>query len=498
MDFLDYMQMSAGQKFAYKFKTFFKTLPSNIGKVFTLFGQKVIKLLNAIAKGFANYGRNFVKGDIFTKLSYIIMGAGSIGHKQIVKGILYLVLEVLYFLFMIGFAVPYGLSQFFTLGTVETHIEKDTWGVQTEIQGDNSMHILLISVMAMIVTIAFFVFYLMNIKSAIAAQETIKAGKKPIGIKRELLIFLDERFHITLLSLPVALILCFTVLPIIFTVFIAFTNYDQFHQAPQKLFTWIGFKNFADVFYDNPEKSYTFGKILGWTIVWAFFATFTNYIGGMVLALLINKKGIKFKGLWRTLFVITIAVPNFVTLLVMNQLLADQGTLNLTLKDWGLISDSIPFLSDANYARVVVILVNMWIGVPYTMLSTSGILMNIPEDLYESAKIDGANAFQTFMKITLPYMLFVTTPYLISSFVGNINNFNVIYLLTGGEPKSTDYYSGAGKTDLLVTWLYKLTANNKDYNLAAVIGIIIFVICAIASLITYNMSKSAKDEEAFG
>ena len=109
------------------------------------------------------------------------------------------------------------------------------------------------------------------------------------------------------------------------------------------------FKNFADVFYDNPEKSYTFGKILGWTIVWAFFATFTNYIGGMVLALLINKKGIKFKGLWRTLFVITIAVPNFVTLLVMNQLLADQGTLNLTLKDWGLISDSIPFLSDANY-----------------------------------------------------------------------------------------------------------------------------------------------------
>ena len=218
----------------------------------------------------------------------------------------------------------------------------------------------------------------------------------------------------------------------------------------------------------------------------------------MVLALLINKKGIKFKGLWRTLFVITIAVPNFVTLLVMNQLLADQGTLNLTLKDWGLISDSIPFLSDANYARVVVILVNMWIGVPYTMLSTSGILMNIPEDLYESAKIDGASAFQTFMKITLPYMLFVTTPYLISSFVGNINNFNVIYLLTGGEPKSTDYYSGAGKTDLLVTWLYKLTANNKDYNLAAVIGIIIFVICAIASLITYNMSKSAKDEEAFG
>lgn len=156
MDFLDYMQMSAGQKFLYKFKTFFKNLPSNIGKAFTLLGQKVIKLLNTIVNGFANYGRNFVKGRYFHKTFLVIMGAGSVGHKQIVKGILYFVLEVLYFAFMIGFAVPNGLSQFFTLGTVETHIEKDTWGVQTEIQGDNSMHILLISVMAMIVTIAFF------------------------------------------------------------------------------------------------------------------------------------------------------------------------------------------------------------------------------------------------------------------------------------------------------------------------------------------------------
>lgn len=506
MDFLDYMQMSAGQKIAYRVKTFFTNIPSNLVKFFTLIGQKLINLLNIILNGFAFYGRTFAKSGIFVKLSYIIMGAGNIAYRQIVKGLLFLAVEVVYFVFLFGFAIPYGWSMLainngdlgVTLGYNQSTTIKDDWGVATEIPGDNSMHILLISVMAFIVTIAFIAIYIANIKSAKNAEDTVKAGQKPIGFKQEIAILLDERFHITLLTLPIALILCFTVLPIVFTIFMAFTNYDQFHQAPQKLFGWVGFQNFADVFFDNPEKSYTFGKILGWTIIWAIFATFTNYIFGMILALLINKKGIKFKGMWRTLFVITIAVPNFVTLLVMNQLLADQGTLNLSLQEWGITSGTIPFLSDATYARVVVIIVNMWIGIPYTMLITSGILMNIPEDLYESAKIDGANAFQTFMKITLPYMLFVTTPYLISSFVGNINNFNVIYLLTGGNPKSTDYYSGAGKTDLLVTWLYKLTVTNKDYNLAAVIGIIIFAICAIASLITYNMSKSAKDEEAFG
>lgn len=497
MDFLDYMQLSTGQKIAYKVKMFFKNIPSNIAKFFTAIGQKIIKFISVIINGFIFYGSTFVKGGIGVKLSYLIMGAGNIFKGQILKGLLYLGIEVLYFFYLFGFAVKY-VKDFFTLGTLEPVEVTDPtgWGTQI-IPRDVSLDILLVSIMTFMITIAFFVMYIMNIKSAKAVEDTLAAGKKPISFKKEALMFLDERFHVTLLGLPIALIICFTILPIVFTIFLAFTNYDNMHQKPN-LFGWVGFQNFADVFYNNPEKSYTFGKILGWTFVWAIFATFTNYIFGMILALLINKKGIKFKAMWRTLFVITIAVPNFVTLLVMKQLLADAGTLNLSLMNWGVISEAIPFLSDANWARVVVIIVNMWIGIPYTMLITSGILMNIPEDLYESAKIDGANAFQTFMKITLPYMLFVTTPYLISTFVGNINNFNVIFLLTGGEPKSSDYYSGAGKTDLLVTWLYKLTLTNQDYNLAAVIGIVIFVICAVASLITYNMSKSAKDEEAFG
>ena len=161
--------------------------------------------------------------------------------------------------------------------------------------------------------------------------------------------------------------------------------------------------------------------------------------------------------------------------------------------------------SAINWARVkiinemipTIIVINMWAGVPYTILQTSGILMNIPEDLYESARIDGATPVVQFFEITLPYMLFVTTPYLIQSFVGNINNFNVIYLLTKGDPKKDPTLFQAGQTDILVTWLFKLTLDESNYNMAAAIGILVFIVCATLSLITFNLSKSSRNEEEF-
>ena len=148
-------------------------------------------------------------------------------------------------------------------------------------------------------------------------------------------------------------------------------------------------------------------------------------------------------------------------------------------------------------AKITILLVNLWVGIPYVMLITTGLLMNIPEELYESAKIDGANSFQTFRKITLPYMLFVTGPYLLTSFTGNLNNFNIIFLLNQGKPQSLSLSGGAGYTDLLVTWLYKMTVEDTNYKMAAVIGIMVFVVTAVVSLVVYNMLPSVKDEEGF-
>jgi len=176
---------------------------------------------------------------------------------------------------------------------------------------------------------------------------------------------------------------------------------------------------------------------------------------------------------------------------------AADGLINTNLMKWGWISSPLPFWTDPVWARVTIIVINIWIGIPYLMLIATGILMNIPADLYESARIDGANAFQMYRKITLPYMLFVTGPYLLTSFTGNINNFNVIFLLSGGKPLSLELASSAGHTDLLITWLYKMTVNETNYKLAAVIGILVFIVTAVINLIVYNLIPSVKNEEDF-
>lgn len=308
---------------------------------------------------------------------------------------------------------------------------------------------------------------------------------------------MNEGFAGTVLFLPVTFATTLVILPLLFTIFVAFTNFNGTNSG-NNLFKWVGFENFATLFAGtgaNQNMSATIWALLGWTLVWAFFATFLNYILGMILALLINKKGIKLKKMWRTIFVVTIAIPQFVSLLAMSRILGDAGPVNTWLmQNFG---QMIPFLSDGRIAKVTVIVVNCWVGVPYTMLITSGILMNIPEDLYESARIDGAGPFTQFTKITLPYMLFVTGPYLITQFIGNINNFNVIFFLTGGQPNYPIYYK-ANQTDLLITWLYKITTGSgNEYNVASTLGIFIFIICAFLSLIMYARIGSTKREEDF-
>jgi arabinogalactan oligomer/maltooligosaccharide transport system permease protein len=199
----------------------------------------------------------------------------------------------------------------------------------------------------------------------------------------------------------------------------------------------------------------------------------------------------------------TIAVPQFISLLYVSKMFAQNGLVNGFLMNLGWIDSPLPFWTDKDWARVSVIIVNIWIGIPYLMLMATGILMNIPADLYESAKVDGANTWQQYTKITLPYMLFVTGPYLLTSFVGNLNNFNVIYLLTGGNPLNTELGTpgGAsiGSTDLLITWLFKMTLGSTEskYYSASVIGILIFVVVAVLSLIVYNIIPSTKNEEDF-
>lgn len=497
MKYIDYKQLNPFQKLWYNLSSFFVALPGNIAKIFKTIGSFFAKIGIGIGKGVAGYVTRFIKGDWAVKLSYIIMGFGNIMKGQIIKGLLFLITEAAYICYIIFFGWQY-IAKFGTLGDTEAglNVVDGEWVMSG---GDNSMLILLYGVLTIVLTVIFLVIYFANTKSAYKTQQTVAAGEKPTTFISELKELLDHRFHVTLLAFPTLTISAFTILPLIFMILIAFTNYNKAHLAPGKLFTWTGFQTFAEVFEmtEGASKGETFLELTKWTIIWAVFATVLNYILGMIVALMINKKGIKLKALWRTLFVVTVAVPQFVTLLLMNQMLQEDGAINVLLQNLGLIDKGILFLNGtALVARITVIVVNCWIGIPYTILITSGILMNIPADLYESATIDGAGPVKSFFKITLPYMLFVTTPYLITNFIGNINNFNVIYLLTNGGPTTEKLYQ-AGHTDLLVTWLFKLTMTSQDYNLAAAVGILVFIVCATLSLVTFNLTKSAKNEEEF-
>lgn len=437
------------------------------------------------------------EGDMTTRLSAVVMGLGSICHGQAVKGVLYLAAELAWLAFMVQSGL-YNLKMLVTLGEVE---QQEVWDeaqqVYLYVQGDQSILLLLYGVATILITLVMFLVWRGSLKSAYKAQCLQSSGGHVNTFREDLATLLDENLYRLLMTPPMFFITALTILPLVFMICMAFTNYSKIGNH-LVLFDWVGLENFATLFDSNSILGSTFWSVLAWTLVWAVFATFTNYIFGMLLALLINREDTRFKGFWRFCFVLSSAVPMFVSLLIMRTMLQPNGAVNVLLRSLGLIAPdaSLPFFTDPTWARVTVIVVNIWVGVPYTLMQLTGVLQNIPAELYDAAKVDGAGPVRTFFSITLPYMLYVTTPYLIATFTGNVNNFNVIYLLSGGDPV-TNLASTAGSTDLLVTWLYKLTIDKQYYNVGAVVGIMTFIILSVGALFSYRRSKSYKEEGGF-
>ncbi len=504
---LEYLRLPKWRRFLYTLVCLIVGIPTGIWNGLKGIWKAIQKFCSKVSYEFVDVFVTFKEGDWKTRMSYFIMGFGSIARGQVLRGVLFLLMEVVFIVYMI-FGGVHWLSMLPSLGLKgpEKNIYDPDLDQFTTVYNDNSFKILLYGVLTIFFIVALIFTWRLNIKQNKIAEGILKSGKKLKSGKQDLHSLVDDQFHRTLLSLPLMGILIFTVMPIIFMILVAFTNYDSLNDGYiNNLFHWVGMDNWNTMlsFGDgNAKYSITLGEILSWTLIWAFFATFTNYFLGMAVAMVINKKGIKGKKFWRTCLVVTIAVPQFISLLYISKMFAPNGLVNGLLMDWGWIKQILPFWTDKTWARITVIIINIWIGIPHLMLMATGILMNIPADLYESAKVDGANAWQQYMKITLPYMLFVTGPYLLTSFIGNMNNFNVIYLLTGGGPTNLDasgVLGAPGETDLLITWLFKMVTTSEPaaYNLASVIGIIVFVVVAGISLIVYNVMPSTKNEEDF-
>lgn len=502
---LEYLRLSKWRRFLYVVACFFAAIPLWFRDLGVSVGRFFKKFVLSIINDFKDIGNTFRNGDTATRLSFFIMGFGSIKRGQILRGLLFLLFELVFIFYMV-FSGVYWLSMVPSLGHKGPEvIYSEVYDTYRTVYNDNSFKILLYGVLTVFFIIAFVYTWRLNVKQNKIAQGILDSGKKLRSGKDDLRSLVDDQFHKTLLALPLTGILIFTVMPIVFMILVAFTNYDGTHDGfANNLFGWVGFDNFSELLsWSAGNNSYaaTFGEVLTWTLIWAFFATFSNYFLGMLVAMMINKKGIRMKKVWRTILVLTIAIPQFISLLYVSKMFAQNGIVNGVLMDLGWIKEPLPFWTDPTWARFTVIIINIWIGIPYLMLIATGILMNIPQDLYESAKIDGANSIQQYTKITLPYMLFITGPYLLTSFTANMNNFNVIYLLSSGGPVNGAAATAGGTvgyTDLLITWLFKLTTQeNASYYKASVIGIMVFIVVALISLVVYSLLPSVKNEEDF-
>lgn len=482
-----------------------------MAKVYT--SEKKETALGSVGRFFKEFFTAVAKGDFFVKLSLIWWGAGYIRRKQLIRTILITAVEAAIILFSIYFAPQY-ITKLGTLGTVKMESVFNISTMQYDVNNyDDSFQILLFSVISIAVWFAALLIWLNNTIAVYNLQLKAKRGEHINSFIDDINDLLNDKFHITLLTLPVLGIVLFSIIPIFVLILVAFTNYDQQHMPPAELFSWTGLTNFINLFGGGGFTitfGYSFIRVLAWTLIWSLFATVTTFFGGVLLSLFLRNKRTRLPKLWRALFVVTIAVPQFVTLLLVRNFFANNGIANTILnnigvtqllQDYGLVTGNyIPFLSAPGWAHVMIILINIWIGVPYQMLIMTGVLSNLPEDQIESASMDGATGFQIFRHITMPYILFVTGPTLVTDFVKNINNFNVIYLLTQDVYTTTDQAlanSQAREVDLLVTWLFRLTQEYYNYKMASVIGIFVFVLCSIITLAAFGMMTRGDKEGVY-
>ncbi|CZR02991.1 arabinogalactan oligomer / maltooligosaccharide transport system permease protein [Trichococcus flocculiformis] len=368
------------------------------------------------------------------------------------------------------------------------------WGIVTlgeQIPRDNSVFLLAEGILAIIILFFGVTLYWLNIRDA------YKNGQRrdlqlPVTSLRESYLNLVEQGYPYVISGPAILLLIFAVIfPIMFSFALAFTNYDLYHSPPAHLFDWVGFKTFANIFTVDIWRS-TFFDVLGWTVVWTLLASTLQITIGVFLAVVVNQKDLKLKRFIRTMFVLPWAVPGFVTILVFAGMFNDSfGAINNDILAFFSISP-IPWMTDALWTRVALILIQGWLGFPYIFIVTTGILQSIPEDLYEAAVIDGATSWDKFMNITLPVILTSMAPTLITQYTFNFNNFNIIYLFNGGGPATPG--STAGGTDILVSWIYKLTMQSSQYALAAALTILLSVFVIAIAMWQFRKSNSFNQE----
>ena len=413
--------------------------------------------------------------------SLLFMGLGHIIYlKQYVKGLFFAAVEITFLAFLPKIFV--ALENLITLGEPAPHLPIR--------ERPHSMFMLIDGVVVLVLVFVFIGVYIISVRSALAEYDQERTAR--IGLKEAI----NRAFPIFGLAPSVGLILLFVVVPLIFSACVAFTNYSSpGHIPPNNTVDWVGLENFKTLFGGHATWTGALGRVFLWSLAWAVLATATCYFGGLIMAVVIKESRIKIAGFFRVLFILPYAIPSVISMLVWQNLLNGTfGTLNRTLFALNVISKPIPWLGDPWLAKFTAVMINLWAGFPYFMLLAFGSMTAVLQDIYEAAEIDGAGKFQLFRKIILPIVLYQTAPLIIMSFTHNFNNFGAIFFLTGGGPVVRDTtLTTAGGTDILITWIYKLTVNLMKYHYASVLSVMIFLILAPIAILNLRRTRSFRE-----
>lgn len=426
-------------------------------------------------------------------LSFFIPGSGHLLLKKYKRA-------VVAFLFTILAWMSSFVSLFPTIGQVFVHQTSGEYEGAVTIGSvpyeDDSFLILVAAVFAVACLVAFVGISYTIARDARSIKRAINEGEEILSFKEKAKQIAPDIIPHAVTAPGFILMFLFLIIPAIVSILIAFTNYKTPILPPAFLIEWEGLGNFKNLFTD-PRLTSAFTETITWTLTWTFCATMLVITLGIFLAVLCNNKRIKGKKFFRTVYLLPWAVPAFLTILIFQIFFSRLGTMNtivvpfFTGKEYEL-SSAIPFLMNPTYAKIVIILIQGWLGFPYIYVLVTGILQTIPDDLYEAANMDGGNAWTNFWDITFPIIMVSAAPTFITQFTFNFNNVTIIYLLTGSVVK--DVGAMYGPLETIASLGYKLTME-AEYSTAAVFTLITSVIVSAVVLFSWIKTGAFNKED---
>jgi arabinogalactan oligomer / maltooligosaccharide transport system permease protein len=394
---------------------------------------------------------------------------------------------------------------------------------------DNSSILLARGLIAIVGLMILGFFWIIGVVDAYSSRRRIIKEGKPESFKMFAKRIWSTMYVYIMITPAIVLILFFTLIPFLYTFLCGFTNWTYKIYLNQDLIKWTGFEQYGVVF-GEPGWLSMFLQVFGWTAIWAVTTSFTVYALGFANALVVESPLVKGKKIWRSIMIIPWALPAMVSLLAFRNVFDKDGLMNQILFQTGLMKpvsaflyniglsgsavagkpDDIIYWFDPSYngtlAKFVCIMVNLWLGAPYFMMLITGVMSSIPRELYEAAHIDGASGIHRFRYITFPLVMNATIPAMIMTVTFNFNNFGGIYFLTGGGPTwdlsslpdSLRSWTNSvpGQTDILISWIYKISfnPNAQMFNKAAVYTLFVFLILGIFSVVQMKRSKAFNEE----